>query len=301
MLDKFQVLQVPKEAYDLSQNEPMGSKSKFWFKEPTFGRCLYKYTRPNTGEYWAEKIASELAELLQLPHARYELAETWEGNFGIISLNFVPKGGTLIHGNEILTPLIPNYPTYDKYGASQHTIDVVFKAIQNLQVTLPQDVSVPNGIQNAVDMFVGYLLLDAWIGNGDRHHENWGFIRQKGNSYNILYLAPTYDHASSLGRELSDEKRKVRSVEAYTQKCLSAFYRNVNDLKPLKTFELFCEVANRYPHAVEVWLSCLENISTEKIDLILQRFPTERLSLISAQFAKKILMFNQKRLLSLRK
>jgi len=301
MLDKFQVLQVPKEAYDLSQNEPMGSKSKFWFKEPTFGRCLYKYTRPNTGEDWAEKIADELAELLQLPHARYELAETWEGNFGIISLNFVPKGGTLIHGNEILNRIIPNYPTDAKYDASQHTIDVVFKTIQNLQVTLPPDVSVPNGIQNAVDMFVGYLLLDAWIGNGDRHHENWGFIRQKRNSYNILYLAPTYDHASSLGRELSDEKRKVRSVEAYTQKCRSAFYRNVNDSKPLKTFELFCEVANRYPHAVEVWLSCLENISTEKIDLILQRFPTERLSLISAQFAKNILMFNQKRLLSLRK
>jgi hypothetical protein len=34
----------------------------------------------------------------------------------------------------------------------------------------------PDGITTAIDTFVGYLLLDAWIGNGDRHHENWRFI-----------------------------------------------------------------------------------------------------------------------------
>ena len=32
------------------------------------------------------------------------------------------------------------------------------------------------GIVSALDVFVGYLLLDAWIGNTDRHHENWGFV-----------------------------------------------------------------------------------------------------------------------------
>ena len=63
MLDKFQVIQITQEAYELSQDETMGSKSKFWFEDPTLGRCLYKYTRPQTGEDWAEKIASELSKL----------------------------------------------------------------------------------------------------------------------------------------------------------------------------------------------------------------------------------------------
>ncbi len=129
MVDKFQVIQITQDAYELSQDETMGSKSKFWFEDPTFGRCLYKYTRYNTGEDWAEKIAAELSELLSLPHAYYELAQTWEGRLGIISRNFVPQGGTLIHGNEILSSLVPNYPTYVKYGASQHTIDLVFDVI----------------------------------------------------------------------------------------------------------------------------------------------------------------------------
>src|SRR5712691_13257238 len=28
------------------------------------------------------------------------------------------------------------------------------------------------GVREAVDVFVGYLMFDAWIANTDRHHEN---------------------------------------------------------------------------------------------------------------------------------
>ncbi len=286
----------------LSQDETMGSKSKFWFKHPELGRCLYKQIRPNTGEDWAEKIAEQLCELLGLPHAYYELAETWEGNYGTVSRNFIPQGGTLIHGNEILTPLVPNYPTYETYKASQHTIDIVLSAIESNQVQLPPDWTTPEGIKTAKDLFIGYILLDALIGNGDRHHENWGFVqRREINLPDILYLSPTYDHASCLGREFLDAKRKVRSVESYAKKCFSAFYRDVNDKKPLKTFELFKELANRYPSITEVWLNRLASISKENINFILQAIPRKRISPIAAKFAQDILEFNQNRLLSLRK
>ncbi|MGB5633327.1 MAG: HipA-like protein, partial [Waterburya sp.] len=191
MPQQFPIVFVRQEDFQLSQDETMGTKSKFWFKHPKLDRCLYKQIRPNTGEDWAEKIASELCELLGLPHARYELAETWEGNYGTVSLNFIPQGGTLIHGNEILTPLVPNYPTYETYNASQHTINLVISAIESSPVQLPSDWRAPDGIETARDLFVGYLLLDAWIGNGDRHHENWGFVRS--SEANILYLSPTYD------------------------------------------------------------------------------------------------------------
>ncbi len=301
MSNQFPIIQVTQEDYELSQEETMGSKSKFWFKHSQLGNCLYKHIRPNTGEDWAEKIASELCQLLQLPHARYELAETWEKSYGTISVNFLPEGGALIHGNEILTSLIPNYPTFSTYNVSEHNLDIVFQAIENNQVILPPNeqtnVKLPNKIETATDLFVGYLLLDSWIGNGDRHHENWGFVRWK----NLLYLAPTYDHASCLGRELSDQKRKVRSVEAYAKKCLSAFYKNINNQKPLKTFEVFSEVANLYPHAANIWLNCLKNISIQDIDLIFHSFPKGRISSIAAKFAKDILIFNQTRLLSLKK
>ncbi|WP_172435571.1 HipA domain-containing protein, partial [Escherichia coli] len=93
----------------------------------------------------------------------------------------------------------PNYPQ-DCKDLSQHTIDNISKAMGNTSLNLPIDWTPPEKISQVIETFVGYLLLDAWIGNTDRHHENWAFI----SLGEKIYLAPTYDHASSMGRELSD-------------------------------------------------------------------------------------------------
>ena len=36
--------------------EEMGSKPKFWYTDAKLGRCLYKLSRPGTGEDWAERF-----------------------------------------------------------------------------------------------------------------------------------------------------------------------------------------------------------------------------------------------------
>ena len=51
------------------------------------------------------------------------------------------------------------------------------------------------------------MVLDAVIGNTDRHHESWGFLRRQVGGQWKGRLAPTFDRASSLGRELLDERR----------------------------------------------------------------------------------------------
>ncbi len=303
---EFKVITVTQENYALREHEDMGSKPKFWFEHEELGLCLYKQVRPSLGEDWAEKVAAELCELLGLPHAIYELAETWEGNRGVVSRYFLPEGGTLEHGNQILTPIVPNYPTSGKYGVSQHTIDAVLGVIEDKSVNLPLGWTVLSGIQTAVEVFVGYLLLDVWIGNGDRHHENWGFIRAKAisTSGSTVHLAPTYDHASCLGRELSDQKRQRCLLEAYANKCYSAFYSSVNDKKTLKTFDVFDRVAHRYPKTAHIWLERLGSISRANIIEIFNRIPSvssDRISPIAARFAQEILEINQFRLLTLRR
>jgi hypothetical protein len=303
MSNDFRIWTVTQEDYEKSSNEALGSKYKFWFNHSEFGRCLYKQNRVNLGEDWAEKVASELCNLLGLPHASYELAATWKGDRGIISLDFVPEGGTLVHGNELLASILPNYPTSSTYGVSQYTIDSVLNLIANKSVQLPFEWIPPLGIQTAVDLFIGYLLLDAWIGNGDRHHENWGIVRIKteSNPEETEYLAPTYDHASSLGRELSDQKRQQRPVKDYTNKCFSAFYSSVEDQKTLKTFDVFSRLANRYPNAVDVWLAQLENITPSNIIDIFNRINSSRISPVTSNYAQEILEFNKNKLLTLRR
>src|SRR4051794_26944632 len=94
------------------RTEPIGSKEKFWFRDPTDQSLwLFKRARAGTGEDWAEKIAAEIAELLGLPHAGVELAHH-EGAPGIATKDFTAdqRHGDLVHGNELLFHLDPSYP-----------------------------------------------------------------------------------------------------------------------------------------------------------------------------------------------
>jgi hypothetical protein len=173
MTDLFPVIHVADDAAEA--DEAMGTKPKFWFHHPDLGECLFKEARPNTGEDWSEKIAAELCEGLGLPHAKYELA-TWQNKPGTISPRMIPMDASLQHGNDILTGRISSYPADEKFSVSQHTLDLVLAVISPPNIQLPLNWNPPENIETAIDTFVGYLLLDAWIGNTDRHHENWGFI-----------------------------------------------------------------------------------------------------------------------------
>jgi hypothetical protein len=304
--EKFQIFVVDPDVYD--RQESLGTKEKFWFSHEQLGRCLYKKSRSNiAGEDWSEKIAAELCRLLKLPHAEYELA-TCNGEYGIISRSFLPENGNLILGNEILVEIYPDYPE-DTRDLSQHTVDIIFSTFNWLEIKyskifLPLDCEPLENISKVQHTFIGYLLLDTWIGNSDRHHENWGFVELEQK----LYLAPTYDHASSLGRNESDKKREARlrtrdkgySVGAYADKCQSYLYANIGTRQRITTFQAFCEAAKLYPQAADIWLECLNNISVDDIRRLFNCIPEHRISPVAIEFAYKILIHNRDRLLRFR-
>jgi hypothetical protein len=290
--------------FDISQiipdkDEQLGSKEKFWLKHPELDRCLFKENRSLlVGEDWSEKIAAEVCSLIQLPHAKYELAIANE-KIGIISPSFLNDSAKLILGNEILTKLyLDEYPQ-DNNDLSKHTIDRIFDALTQLKITIPYGWTPIEQIIDASDVFVGYLLLDAWIGNSDRHHENWGIIDKEKK----LYLAPTYDHASSLGRNITDRERTDRlnttdrgySISAYADRCKSLIFDR--DGKQMKTFDAFVMAARLRPRAASVWLTQLRAISDRDILDLFQRIPTQRISEPAIDFARSILNYNRMRLI----
>ena len=60
MSDEYPIVTVEPEW--IINPEEMGGKTKFWYGKPDDNtNWLFKYPRPNTGEHWAEKIASEIA------------------------------------------------------------------------------------------------------------------------------------------------------------------------------------------------------------------------------------------------
>jgi hypothetical protein len=107
--EPFQIMKLHADSPEVI--EQLGSKRKFWFRlQGDEQPWLFKYTRENTGEDWSEKIASELAKLLDIRAAQVELA-TFLGKRGCASRSFVEtkKGFELIHGSEVMAGRVFEY------------------------------------------------------------------------------------------------------------------------------------------------------------------------------------------------
>lgn len=274
--------------------EQLGTKFKFWFLDENGENVLFKQGRPNTGENWAEKVSCEIAELLGLPHAKYELAK-WRDFHGVITPSFVKPDSHLVHGNEILRPGQTN-----RYGTKHHLVRIVMTIIRSAPI---QPINISGELLTANEVFLGYLMLDALIGNSDRHDENWALIATPEG----IKLAPTFDHASSLGRNESDEKRverletkdKGNDIEAYASRTRSALYNTPNDSKTLSPLEAFQE-ASKYTKTKGIyWLNKLKELKDDDINEILSKIPEEVMSLPAKQFAYKIICINKTKLLKL--
>jgi len=183
---------------------------------------LFKFRyRPTTGDDWAEKIAAELATLIGIPHAIVELAEC-RGEPGVISLDFTEKlaRGELVLGNELLLEVDPDYPSTERYKVVRHTVEKVMGVLSQTFVALPADFTPVPEVRSAAELFLGYLALDTVISNTDRHHENWGLlVRGAAEGAREASLAPSFDHATSLGQILTDDERQDRREtrdEGYT-------------------------------------------------------------------------------------
>jgi hypothetical protein len=292
---------------DAGHLEPMGSKPKFWFDHPEWGKCLFKAARLGSGEDWSEKLAEQLAAWLGLPHARYELA-SWKGQRGIVTPRITTEAERLVHGNELLIELDPDYDAGSAdYRTPLHTVSAVIGALDQHAVALPKGWTPPDGINGCVDVFAGYLLLDALIGNTDRHHENWAAVESpEEGGENRLFLAPTFDHASSLARnepvarivERLNTKDRGFSVEAYAGRARSAFYSDPADARPLTPLDAFGEALSRAPKGARVWCRRLRTLDRGTISSLIESVPAERMAEKAREFVTRMISHNRDRLLT---
>nr|VFJ71186.1 MAG: hypothetical protein BECKFW1821C_GA0114237_10264 [Candidatus Kentron sp. FW] len=301
----FPFILLNNDEYSAEFPEQLGSKQKYWLKNK--GKSyLFKIGRPGTGENWAENIAAELAELLKLPHAHYDLV-IWRGHKGVLSPNIVPDDGHLILGNELLSNIYTEYTRDNDRREPEHTLERIYNLLMDAKIGLPADYDLTgNAIITAYDVFLGYLLLDTWISNQDRHHENWGIIQ---DSNGQRHLAPTFDHAASMGQNEKDDVREDRlktkdnrrNISAYVEKARSAIYESNTAKKPLLTLELFEEAARKSPKAARIWLDELQKISINTCQNLFDRLPPDEITPVGKEFALEMLILNKKRLLNAKK
>ncbi len=192
----------------------------------THGKTRQKYFlksyRHNTREVWAEMLASKLGELVEidiqtvslktLPQPltdlfkeKYKdyLPEDWVP-VGALVRNVFPKGHEQLYGRQIIGT-----------ASDPVTLERIESAIRASYLDS----------EDILQRFADMVIFDAWIGNMDRHHENWA-ITQTSISQQMTLLplnreqreslkakrsfTQLFDHGSSLLFELDEKK-----VETY--------------------------------------------------------------------------------------
>lgn len=282
MAEQYPVVTV-EPAWALDE-EGMGTKRKFWYRDPNAEReWLFKYPREGTGEHWAEKIAAEVAGVLGVDHARAELA-VFEGQKGVALRSFVPHGEELVHGNQLMEIAVDSYNPEAGFRYRRHSLANIWDCLGLLSRLTKTDLDTIKGL------FAGYLLLDAVVGNTDRHHENWGISLGAGRG---VRLAPSFDHGSSLGRELLDERRLARlkedQVYAYLHRGRGGVYWSEDEVHGPSPLELFRLASRRYPSAFLAALGRIDRLSSESVRELVDRVPGGWMSHPARDFACRLM------------
>ena len=275
--------------------ESMGSKEKFWYRNPEAEpptNFLFKYPRPGSGEHWSEKIAAEVARCLDIDRANVELA-IFQGAPGSATESFTQNRLGLLHGNQLLELTVQGYDPERRYRQTFHTLE-------NIWQMLDQAFAEPDDVRNAKLRFAEYLILDAVIGNTDRHHENWGLLYRRTEVDLWVRLAPSFDHASSLGRELSDTRRDRVLTEgrvgAYSERAPGGIYWSADDRNGPSPLELVRRAVRVYPDYFRPGLLKLEMLTENNIMEIVNRIPADWMTDSQRFFAVALMQYNLEQL-----
>ena len=306
--------------------EPRGSRTKFWIRfVEEAGRWLLKFPRPNTGEHWAEKVASEISHLIGVDCARVELARYYgpavaghedggrgdyqeflpEGELATICKSFLPEehddawAAGVFHGWEILQFEVPGYDTGLVRGQRDHNVRNIGRVVHEL-MTDGQGNPSP-GQERMLEQLASYALLDGLIGNTDRHHENWMVAYVPEGNDTVLRSMPSFDHASSLGRELTDERRREYlesdGMLAYLRRGRGGVYVNSRRERapsPLALAELLCRWQ---PDCTRGTLARIEDLTEVQIRTAIGRVPPEFMSDLAKKFAVQVVTTTRQTLL----
>lgn len=292
MAEAYRIVEV-KPKPGVNQPEAMGTREKFWYRDRDWSQdsdderdWLFKYPRPNTGEHWAEKIVAEVADAAGIEHAKVELAQ-FQDSRGSITESFVQDGVILRHGNQILETHVPGYSSAEKrFKQSQHTLKNIWEVMKNAR--------------EARLVIAGYTVLDALVGNTDRHHENWGALLWRGKDSWEWRIAPSFDHASSLGRELTDKRRNEllnqNRVGGYVEKGHGGIYWSQDERRGPSPLELVRRATRDHPDLYRPAASNLARIDENDLDRIVNRIPSDWMSPPARTFTVEMMRYNYREL-----
>jgi hypothetical protein len=210
----FPILDVS--AWDVARPEPEGRSGKVWLTQPgaavgsrerdwLFKPVVVQANGHRQGGDWSEKIVSELGRALGVPCAEVCLARRGDES-GIVSRNVAPDRWNLLPGYVLLTALIPDYVGGARLpGRPGHSLTNIYQVLTDCGPPPEHDEL------SSIGAFAGYLVMDAWVANQDRHDRNWAVL-ERSDAPGPRRLAASFDHTSASASTLSTSSVGVFSA-----------------------------------------------------------------------------------------
>lgn len=152
---------------------------------------IVKYAKQSpegmTYSHVSEYIGSHIFAHLGL-ETQETMLGTCDGKQVVVMKDFLAEGETFVPFNDVGESSLEREK--EKYQYSYEDIIVMLQ--ENTKLT---------NVSATCERFWDMYIIDAWIGNFDRHGANWGFLK-KDNCYRI---APVYDNGSSLFPKLNTD------------------------------------------------------------------------------------------------
>lgn len=143
-------------------------------------------------QFWTEVVAYIISKHLGVsaPVAFPAFKQTQEGIIcgSLIEWFYNVNTEKFVHAGDFFKKLLPEF---DSKEGRQHNFPDMLKLIKTFRVYE----SLRNSSTNWV---IEMALFDSFIGNTDRHQDNWGFIFKDDSS---VELSPLFDNGTSLGHE----------------------------------------------------------------------------------------------------
>lgn len=198
----------------------------------------------------SEYLGSHIFSLLG-----FNVQETFLGLYNkeqvVVCKNFISDGYQFVPFNDVGESSLER----DKEAYQYSYQDITDMLLDNIKLT---------DVEETIKSFWEIFIVDAIIGNFDRHGSNWGFLK-KSNKYT---LAPIFDNDSCLFPQLIDDEEiiKIMNSQDLTDQRIYKFPTSQIQLNDKKSS--YFEVINslRFPECNKALTKIYKIYSQEKID-----------------------------------
>ncbi len=144
----------------------------------------------------SEYLGSRIFELLGFA-AQETYLGTYQGEPVVACKNFIGQNEQFVPFNDVGESTLEQDKERYQYSYS----DIMRMLRENSKLT---------HVEATISLFWKIYIVDAFLGNFDRHGGNWGFIKMN----NRYRLAPVFDNGSCLFPNMTDENEMLRVIHS---------------------------------------------------------------------------------------